>query len=349
VTIKPQMGANYAECLLDGVPADDAGGPGDRVAVMVDFNHPYITPFIRTLWPWVHLASYRDGIVEEFRVARVIAVQPPLNVPTTTPQKTDTTEPSRTPTNTKPPGTATASRIPTRTSSPTITATPDCVQFNLAEFTSGFNQTNWGSPARPRVRIGVRNKSTQDTYIQSVNFVWQAYDASNPSQSLDRWRFNGGNIVNTDDPDSPTTWALTGPPANNLLLRANSWRDFDFDYLNGDQAWPGIVTTESFGLTVTLTNGCVLTRKPEPTPAVSRTPTLTRTATMTRPPTLTRTPTQIGAPTDTPKPSKTPKPTITPFPTFIVPPTITPGGPTPTKSPTPKVTPTPTATICFDC
>ncbi len=60
--VLPAMGPHYASCLLGATPTEDAGGPGDHVYVMVDFNHPYITPFIHAVWPWVHLGllSRRD-------------------------------------------------------------------------------------------------------------------------------------------------------------------------------------------------------------------------------------------------------------------------------------------------
>ena len=51
----------------------DPGGPGDRVYVIVDFNHPVIVPLISSMWPKLHLTSQRQGIVERFRIARVSA------------------------------------------------------------------------------------------------------------------------------------------------------------------------------------------------------------------------------------------------------------------------------------
>jgi hypothetical protein len=97
---------DYADCqsVEDGSHKEDAGAPGDRVFVAVDFNHPYITPFFNKVWPMTHLFAHREGIVEEFRVPRLIALpDDPFNSLTKTPTPlpvTDTLEPSSTPTNT---------------------------------------------------------------------------------------------------------------------------------------------------------------------------------------------------------------------------------------------------------
>ena len=68
----------------------DAGGPGDYVVVVVDFNHPVIVPIISSFWPKLHLSSKRQGIVEHFRTARVVGLPPTLAPPTNTSQPTDT-------------------------------------------------------------------------------------------------------------------------------------------------------------------------------------------------------------------------------------------------------------------
>ncbi|MCJ7707054.1 MAG: pilus assembly protein, partial [Anaerolineales bacterium] len=58
----------------DCTPTEDAGGPGDRVSVTVDFDHPLITPILSSWWPELHLTARREGIVEQFRVARVVGL-----------------------------------------------------------------------------------------------------------------------------------------------------------------------------------------------------------------------------------------------------------------------------------
>jgi hypothetical protein len=94
--------STYSDCLKNGVPDSDAGGPGDRVYIAVDFNHPYITPILNQIWPWTHLSSHREGIVEEFRVPRLVALSD--DIPSRTPRPTNTA--------TEIPSTATATNTP---------------------------------------------------------------------------------------------------------------------------------------------------------------------------------------------------------------------------------------------
>ncbi|MFZ5911276.1 MAG: TadE/TadG family type IV pilus assembly protein [Chloroflexota bacterium] len=75
---------NYARCD----PIDDPGDPGDRIIIAVDYNHPLLTPFLNKAWPYIHLSAFRQGIVEMFRVPRVIALPPLVGVPTSTPSDT---------------------------------------------------------------------------------------------------------------------------------------------------------------------------------------------------------------------------------------------------------------------
>jgi hypothetical protein len=60
----------------------DAGGPGDRIIVSVEFNHPLITPFINAQYPFIKLVSKREGIVENFRFKRASGAPPAISLPT---------------------------------------------------------------------------------------------------------------------------------------------------------------------------------------------------------------------------------------------------------------------------
>jgi hypothetical protein len=97
-----------ATCL----PGEDPGGPGDRVSVTLDFDHPIISPFISTFLPKIRLTARREGIVEQFRVSRVIGLPATISFPTYTP--TNTSTPTYTPTRT-------ATGVPTDTPTPTNT------------------------------------------------------------------------------------------------------------------------------------------------------------------------------------------------------------------------------------
>jgi hypothetical protein len=93
----------------DCQPSEDPGGPGDRVSVTMDFDHPIIAPIISSWFPQLRLTARREGIVEQFRVSRVVGLPATIAVPTFT----STISP--TPTNTA---------TPTDTPVPTFTATP---------------------------------------------------------------------------------------------------------------------------------------------------------------------------------------------------------------------------------
>jgi hypothetical protein len=90
-----------------GPSVNDAGGPGDRVSVTVDFEHPLIVPLLGSALPNIHLTSKREGIVEQFRVARVVGLPATISVPTFTPTTT-----------------ATSTSTPTTTQTPTPSTTP---------------------------------------------------------------------------------------------------------------------------------------------------------------------------------------------------------------------------------
>ena len=321
-TIPVMGGTIYAQCL----PNEDAGSPGDNVFVFVDFNHPLITPFLNQVWPMLHIVSYRQGVVETFRTSRSI-VQPGEGIE----PSTDTPTPSDTPV----PPTSTHTLIPpspTKTRTPTITPTPDCSQFS---FSGGFSQSNLGGGGnQPRVQITVVNGSTQATAFSSLTFDWHVYDLANPSQTLNRIRYNNSTLPNgggTDDTNSPTTWA------GSLAFPAGSSGPLQFDYNNVDANWPGTVPPTAFGLTVGFANGCTI--RIDATSFSTLTPTLTLVPSRTPSPTITLTASKTPLPSKTP--TKTPvTPTKSPTP---VTPSKTPTPVTPSKSPTP-VTPSKTPT-----
>ncbi len=118
----------YADCT----PAEDAGNGGDTVYVAADYNFTFIVlPLLSEQQPMIHLASYRQGIVELFRGTHGINTPLPVSVPTDTftPTPTFTVTPTftSTPTNTSTPtptNTPTKTNTPTSTFTPTVTPTP---------------------------------------------------------------------------------------------------------------------------------------------------------------------------------------------------------------------------------
>ena len=120
-----------------GFPEDNPGDPSlgtTRVMVGITFEHPLILPIISSISPTAHLRAERTGILEQFRVARVLGLPPDIAVPTAVPD-TSTPSPSPTITNTPLPPTATNTAQPSST--PTNTPVPSCevIQFgNLINF-----------------------------------------------------------------------------------------------------------------------------------------------------------------------------------------------------------------------
>ena len=103
---------------------DDAGGPGDRVRIVLSYRHTLITPFLSSWWPTLLLTSEREGIVEKFRTSRVTGLTGAVAQAATwtfTPTLTLTPTTTLTPTITQTP---TVTRTPTRTPTRTVTRTP---------------------------------------------------------------------------------------------------------------------------------------------------------------------------------------------------------------------------------
>ncbi len=236
-------------------PSDDPGAPGDRVTVVVDFNHPLILPFISNIWPQIHLTSRRDGVVERFRTSRVINLPMDIVLPTFTP---------------------TVSPTPTQTPTPTITPTPtpvpDCSLYSIGEFS-----IHGGA----EVSTSLNNTAADNPHITRFSFNW-AYaenmgNVRNYSNLYTDWLAVGGYTVwgnGANDLSSPTdtgaesvfTWTgpVNFPAGSSLNYRAdldNQWPEFGADMAGGD-----------FGLTMYLDNGCVISRSPAIRPIVTPTP-----------------------------------------------------------------------------
>ena len=155
-------------------PNEDPGNPElgtMRLLVSVTYEHPLILPFISTIWPSVMLHAERTGILEQFRVARVLGLPPVISVPTATPGPSETPTETPVPTNTytpiptnTPTETSTPTITPTPTETPTPTATPvpkceDLVTDNLY-----FNNKN--------IRFYTENTSIYDIQFNHISANW---------------------------------------------------------------------------------------------------------------------------------------------------------------------------------
>lgn len=228
------------------LPYDDAGNPElgpTRVLVAVTFEHPLITPFLSSIWPTVRLHAERTGILEQFRVARVLGLPPEVQVPTPTPAPTHTpTEtliptltptpthtpvPTSTPTLTETP-TLTPTNTPTQTNTPTPTPTPSC-----EDLTTGllfFNNRD--------VMATISNQGYYDIVFTSVSVSWPGiwhdevdYTPYPSNQYFDGYSWNGGLFDNrpnvllapgfsaTHSDLNPGSWTLVPGEAGNLGVR----------------------------------------------------------------------------------------------------------------------------------
>jgi hypothetical protein len=74
-----------------------AGDPGEKVAVVVEYNHPILVPIISSIVPQIRLTAERESTVETFREVKADAApgySPPPPPPAFTPEPTSTPEES---------------------------------------------------------------------------------------------------------------------------------------------------------------------------------------------------------------------------------------------------------------
>ena len=329
----------------DGVPTEDAGGPGETVIVAVDFDHPLITPILSTIWPDLHLKAQRTGIVEQFRTARVVGIEvnPFVTPPTATntPTSTDTNTPVPTATETP---TATATDTPTATltstpsATPTTTPTPSCSLITVAT----------PSISGDEVRVNVTNGNVAATYLTNATISWSLQ--LTPTFGVNWFDF-GPQYQNFNGFPGGVDSASPASSTSNVQLDGGVTRRWTADFNN--QPYEPIWGTYNLTLTFdfdsapgTQSPSCdfprQVTRAQPPSPTVTRTPTRTNTP---GGPTATRTPTRTPTRTNTPggatatatrTPTRTPTRTNTPPGAATNTPTRT---PTSTQSATPPPPP----------
>lgn len=335
---------------------EDPGGPGDRIVVAVDFNHPLITPILANTWPFIHLVTQREGIIENFRTSKAINVPPPINVPSPTASNTPTFTPIPTETDTPTP---TLSPTPTTTYTPTITLTPshtptptDTLTPSLTP-TASLTPTNTPTPdcslitvgalsvtgtSKNRLTVNVKNDNAVIIYTYEADLSWKK---SQSGQYVDQEKFGSATFYTGNSYSSPTNIrndqiTLGGGANANFVVY---FKGLDSRGLDGNFTLTLIFEGGRcpFTRTVSRTAPTVTSTAP-PAPTATQTPvTPTHTNTpitptvkpvnTTIPPPATNT---IAAPSNTPLPTHTP---VTPTNT-TVPPTAT-----RTKTPTPTTTP----------
>jgi len=260
--------STYSNCYLwagtaPANPVEDAGGPNDSVVVMVDFNHPFLTPFLQlaglfqpsnTNWTMTHLESTQVGVVESFRTARMNSWSPNNGVY----HMTDTV-PSNTPTNT-----STASSTFTPTSTDTATSTPTSRHAKFAPC------SRWAvlaslSVAACRFSPSISPMAgSQDSWINGITIDWSQYDLETSSQTLGTIYYASNLIATLNDTNSPSGWS-TSTYSSSYDLLAAATNPIVFNYSVADTNPLG-VSASTFGVTITLNNGCtVFNRAATPT------------------------------------------------------------------------------------
>ena len=253
---------NYAIPLcvdtIGGILMDDAGGPGDRVKVHIEHQHPLFLPILTNIWPSVSLSAERDGIVEKFRTSRVMGVSGPiLSAPTWTQTPTITPTSTITPT-------------PTPSLTPTPTNTPIPVQCDLIEVVTNYIG-HWTSGYHI-ASVTIRNNNPVPIHLITANQNWVK---NVPGRYLWAMRFNDSPWDILNDLNPATIWN----PAPSIEMAGGGMGDYIALF---DPQYVGLEGNTSVdlefddnchkGVTVDMP-----TATPSLTPTITDTPTLTPT------------------------------------------------------------------------
>lgn len=343
----PLMGRPvYADCRLpNGTFSENAASPGQRVVVAADYNFTFMVLPIFNIEPsMVHLASYREGIVELFRATRAINTPIPLNVPTPivtpsptytqTPTPTNTASPTITPTPTL---TFTPLDTDTPTSTPTKTSTPTSTPTNTSTPTQVPLCSNISISRRARMGVGSNNSEFNVEIINknfaTVYLVHTSLSFSPSPLTGMYYDFSTFNSIKYDDPKPDKSDASTTTSAlnTNIALPPTSTNGALIGNPNGNSTavWSTTFSASAFTgqFTVSLifnipgvgdcpplistvnnfTPTPTSTFTPSNTPTITFTPSITLTPSITPTPTITRTPSNTPPPTNTRTPSPTPQ------------------------------------------
>lgn len=145
-------------------PWMDAGSPGDRVTVVITFNHRLITPI--GIANMVQLQAQRSAINEAFRVSNAPTgpVPPPLPTSTESPDLPDDPEDPEDPEEDDP--TATATHTPTST---TVPASPTDAPFNCENIDVFFREVPFSGN---RLFIEFANFNSDPAFLLESEIFW---------------------------------------------------------------------------------------------------------------------------------------------------------------------------------
>jgi len=146
----------------EGIRWLDPGAPGDRITLVVTFNHPLITP-IRGASNMIQMEARRTGVNESFRASRALnAVQG------SAPGAGDIDTPTPLPDTPTPLPTDTATPRPTMTYTPSVEPSPTPGPFECQAITV----TNV-SFFRDSFFIEIENLNALDTELERVDLRWR--------------------------------------------------------------------------------------------------------------------------------------------------------------------------------
>ncbi len=215
----------------------DAGAAGERVTLIVTYNHPLVTPL--GLAPYVRMQAVRAAVNETFRVTsaeRALGPSgvtgsdfvPPPNLPDTdTPTFTWTPLP-----------TLAASNTPTATNTP-LPGPFDCEKITLSPIAFVDN----------KVRVLIRNTNDTDTYLTGGVLYWDRNIVAPPPVVLRFMTIDTQIFWAGEDSVSPLDTRLAdGTPANgtNYISASQPFWIFSDPTLQGD---PNIYEAVFLGIT----------------------------------------------------------------------------------------------------
>jgi hypothetical protein len=217
---------------------DDAGGPGDRVRVVLTYRHTLITPFLSTWWPTLRLTAQREGVVEKFRTSRVTGLSGGIGFAATwtmTPlPPTDTMTPTET-------NTVTLTNTPTETLTPTSTPTAGCdaLQNSTGLGADLLTFQNYGSDKGYVVQSKLSNTGTYNIYLTGANLAYNgawhdAVQGPDPDRIFDLygWSSNYTNPIYNPVPNpaaNTNNFSHTFPSPKLLTPGTNDWFNWTYD------------------------------------------------------------------------------------------------------------------------
>jgi hypothetical protein len=176
---------------------ENPGDPGERVIVLIEFNHPLLTPILSNVWPQLRLTAQREAIVESFRI--------PLTGGNPNPIDTPTSVPSRTP----PP-------------SPTLPPPPNCSKISVSK------KMDWDPDYKDlELQFKVVNASDVDAYLVTAEFKTNNIKGSPPAR-LKRLEFAGDSFFSGADIFGPSYYHKAENLHIGLGAHDDEWWEAEF-------------------------------------------------------------------------------------------------------------------------